>query len=64
MRHGQPQLTVQSPTHFQPTSSSQESQEKDREIQRLTEQLEVTSKEPQDTKQQQIGLTRAKYMNY
>ena len=60
MRHGQPQLTVQSPTCLQPSSSScQESQEKDREIQRLTRQLEVTNKELQDTKQQQIDLTRA-----
>ena len=60
MRHGQPQLTVQSPTCLQPSSSScQESQEKDREIQRLTQQLEVTNKELQDTKQQQIDLTRA-----
>ena len=60
MRHGQPQLTVQSPTCLQPSSSSrQESQEKDREIQRLTQQLEVTNKELQDTKQQQIELTRA-----
>ena len=59
MRHGQPQLTVQSPTHLQPSSSShQESQEKDREIQRLTQQLEVTNKELQDTKQQQIDVTR------
>ena len=60
MRHGQPQLTVQSPTCLQPSSSSsQESQEKDREIQRLTQQLEVTNKELEDTKQQQIDLTRA-----
>ena len=60
MRHGQPQLTVQSPTHLQPSSSSrQETQEKDREIQRLTQQLEVTNKELQDTKQEQIDLTRA-----
>ena len=60
MRHGQPQLTVQSPTCLQPSSSShQESQEKDREIQRLTQQLEVTNKELQDTKQQQIDVTRA-----
>ena len=60
MRHGQPQLIVQSPTCLQPSSSShQESQEKDREIQRLTQQLEVTNKELQDTKQQQIDLTRA-----
>ena len=60
MRHGQPQLTVQSPTRLQPSSSSrQESQEKDREIQRLRQQLEVTNKELQDTKQQQIDLTRA-----
>ena len=60
MRHGQPQLTVQSPTCLQPSSSShQESQEKDREIQRLTQQLEVTNKELQDTKQQQINVTRA-----
>ena len=60
MRHGQPQLTVQSPTRLQPSSSShQESQEKDRKIQRLTQQLEVTNKELQDTKQQQIDLTRA-----
>ena len=58
MRHGQPQLTVQSP-NVQPSSSScQESQEKDREIQQLTQQLEVTNKELQDTKQQQIDLTR------
>ena len=60
MRRGQPQLTVQSPTCLQPSSSSrQESQEKDREIQQLTQQLEVTNKELQDTKQQQIDLTRA-----
>ena len=60
MRHGQPQLTVQSPSRLQPFSSSrQESQKKDREIQRLTQQLEVTNKELQDTKQQQIDLTRA-----
>ena len=60
MRHGQPQLTVQSPTRLQPSSlSRQESQEKDREIQRLTQQLEVTNKELQDTKQQQIDLTKA-----
>ena len=60
MRHGQPQLTVQSPTRLQPSSSSrQESQEKDREIQQLTRQLEVTNKELQDTKQQQIDVTRA-----
>ena len=60
MRHGQPQLTVQSPTRLQPSSSSgQESQEKDREIQQLTRQLEVTNKELQDTKQQQTDLTRA-----
>ena len=60
VRHGQPQLTVQSPTCLQPFSSSrQESQEKDIEIQRLTQQLEVTKKELQDTKQQQIDLTRA-----
>ena len=59
MRHEQPQLTVQSPTHHQPSSSScQESQEKDREIQQLTQQLEVTNKELQDTKQQQLDLTR------
>ena len=59
MRHGQPQLTVQS-TRLQPSSSSrQESQEKDREIQQLTQQLEVTNKELQDTKQQQIDVTRA-----
>ena len=60
MRHGQPQLIVQSPTHLQSSSPSrQESQEKDREIQRLTQQLEVTNKELQDTKQEQIDLTRA-----
>ena len=60
VRHGQPQLTVQSPTRLEPSSSShQDSQEKDREIQRLTQQLEVTNKELQDTKQQQIDLTRA-----
>ena len=60
MRHGQPQLTVQSSTCLQPSSSShQESQEKDREIQQLTQQLEVTNKELQDTKQQQIDVTRA-----
>ena len=59
MRHGQPQLTVQSPASLQPSSSCQESQEKDREIQRLTRQLEITNKELQDTKQQQIDLTRA-----
>ena len=60
MRHGQPQLTVQSPTCLQPSPTShQESQEKDREIQRLTQQLEVTNKELQDSKQQQIDLTRA-----
>ena len=59
-RHGQPQLIVQSPTRLQPSSSSrQELQEKDREIQRLTRQLEVTNKELQDTKQQQIDMTRA-----
>ena len=60
VRHGQPQLTVQSPTRLQPSSSSrQESQEKDKEIQQLTQQLEVTNKELQDTKQQQIDVTRA-----
>ena len=60
MRHGQPQLTVQSPTCLQPSVSSRlESQEKDREIQRLTRQLEVTNKELQDTKQQQLDVTRA-----
>ena len=60
MRHGQLQLTVQSPTCLQPSSlSRQESQEKDREIQRLTQQLEVTNKELEDTKQQQIDVTRA-----
>ena len=60
MRHGQPQLTVQSPTCLQPSPLlHQESQEKDKEIQRLTQQLEVTNKELQDTKQQQIDLTRA-----
>ena len=60
MRHGQPQLTVQSPTCLQPSSSSrQESQEKDREIQQLTQQLEVTNIELQDTKQEQIDVTRA-----
>ena len=60
MRHGQPQLTVQSPTCLQPSSlSCQESQEKDREIQQLTQQLEVTNKALQDTKQLQIDLTRA-----
>ena len=61
MKHGEPQLTVQSPTRLQPFSSPsrQESQEKDREIQRLTRQLEVTNKELQVTKQQQIDLTRA-----
>ena len=60
MSHGQPQLTVESPTRLQPSSSScQELQEKDREIQQLTQQLEVTNKELQDTKQQQIDLTRA-----
>ena len=59
MRHGKSQLTVQSPTCLQPSSSScQETQEKDREIQQLTRQLEVTNKELQDTKQQQIDLTR------
>ena len=57
MRHGQKKLTVQSRTHLQPFSSSR--QEKDREIQRLTRQLEVTNKELHDTKQQQIDLTRA-----
>ena len=60
MRHGQPQCTVQTLTHLEHSSSScQESQEKDREIQRLTQQLEVTNKELQDTKQQQIDVTRA-----
>ena len=60
MRHGQPQLTIKSPTCLHPSSSShQESQKKDREIQRLTRQLEVTNKELQDTKQQQIDVTRA-----
>ena len=60
MRHEKPQLTVQSPTHLQPSSSlHQDLQEKDREIQHLTQQLEVTNKELQDTKQQQIDLTRA-----
>ena len=60
MRHGKSQLTVQSPTCLQPSSSSRQvSQEKDREIQQLTRQLEVTNKELQDTKQQQIDLTRA-----
>ena len=59
MRHGKSQLTVQSPTCLQLSSSScQETQEKDREIQQLTRQLEVTNKELQDTKQQQIDLTR------
>ena len=60
VRHGQPQLTVHSPTRLQPFSSSrQESQKKDREIQQLTQQLEVTNKKLKDTKQQQIDLTRA-----
>ena len=61
VKHGEPQLTVQSPTLLQPFSSPsrQESQEKDREIQQLTRQLEVTNKELQVTKQQQIDLTRA-----
>ena len=59
MRLGQPQLTVQSLPRLQPSLSYQESQEKDREIQRLTQQLEVTNKELQDTKQQQIDVTRA-----
>ena len=57
--HGQSQLTVQSPTRLQPSSlSRQELHEKDREIQRLTQQLEVTSKELQDTKQQQIDMIK------
>ena len=59
MRHGQPQPTVQTLPRLQPSLSYQESQEKDREIQRLTRQLEVTNKELQDTKQQQIDVTRA-----
>ena len=61
VKHGEPQLTVQSPTLLQPFSSPsrQESQEKDREIQQLTRQLEVTNKELQVTKQQQIDLTNA-----
>ena len=61
MRHGQPQPTVQTSTSLEPSPPPpcQESQEKDREIQRLTQQLEVTNKELQDTKQQQIDVTRA-----
>ena len=61
MRHGQPQPTVQTSTSLEPSPPPpcQESQKKDREIQRLTQQLEVTNKELQDTKQQQIEVTRA-----
>ena len=60
MRHGQPQRTVQTLPRFRPSSLiHQGSQEKDREIQRLTRQLEVTNKELKDTKQQQIDLTSA-----
>ena len=58
MRQGQPQLTVQYPTvqHLQPSSSHQESQEKDREIQRLTRQLEVVNKELRDSKERERVL--------
>ena len=60
MRHGQPQRTVQTLPRFRPSSLiHQGSQEKDREIQQLTRQLEVTNKELKDTKQQQIDLTSA-----
>ena len=59
MTHEEPQLTVQSPTYLQPSSSHQEPQDKNREIQCLTRQLDVTNKEQQDTKQQQIDITRA-----
>ena len=59
MTHEKPQLTVQSPTRLQPSSSHQEPQDKNREIQCLTRQLDVTNKEQQDTKQQQIDMTRA-----
>ena len=58
MRQGQPQLTVQYPTHLQPSSSHQESQEKDREIQRLTRQLEVANKELRDSKDRERVLRR------
>ena len=57
-RHRSPQPALQSPTHVQHSSLYQESLKKDREIQRLTQQLEVTSKELQDTIHQQINVIR------
>ena len=56
-RHGQSQLTIQPPQLS--TSTSYELQEKDTEIQRLTQQLQTINKELRDTKQQQIDVTRA-----
>ena len=57
-RHDQPQIIVQSDIPFQHSSLLHEQlQEKDREIQCLTLQLEATNKDLQDTKQKQTIVT-------
>ena len=59
-KYGQLHVTIQSPTCLQPLPlTHHESQEKDREIQHLTQQLEAANKELQSTRQQLIDLTRA-----
>ena len=50
MRHGQ------SSSCLQPSSSRQESQEKDREMQQLTQQLELTNKELRDSQERERVL--------
>ena len=55
----QPQLTIQSHKHLQLFSTPHhELQQKDKEIQCLTLQLEATNTELQDTKQRLINVTR------
>ena len=59
-RHDLPRISAQSRIPFQNSCLlCEEWHEKDREIQRLTLQLEATNKELQDTKQHQIGVTNA-----
>ena len=59
-QHDQPQISVESGIPFQHSSlQCEELQEKDREIKRLTLQLEARIKELQDTKQHQIDETNA-----
>ena len=59
-RHEQPQNNTQSDINIQPPSLLHvQLQQKDREIQCLTQQIEAKRKELQDTKQQQADVTSA-----